>query len=138
MMKAVPYLFFDGNCVEAMKFYESVFGGKLDVMPYGSQPGELPPNVDPSKVMHAALVVQGGVEIYASDDQSGAPHQGMHGFAVAVNPKTADDAKHLYDKLVGGGTIHMQLTSTFWSPAFAMFTDRFGTPWIISADPAGS
>ena len=28
-MKINPYLNFPGNCEEAMKFYESVFGGKL-------------------------------------------------------------------------------------------------------------
>ena len=136
-MKAVSYLFFGGDCVEAMKFYESVFGGKLEVMTYGDQPGDdLPPNVDRTKVMHAALTMQDGAEIYASDDEGGAPYGGMRGFAVALNPKSADDAKTLYDKLVEGGKIDMPLTATFWSPAFAMFTDRFGTPWIISADPA--
>ena len=134
-MKAVSYLFFGGDCAEAMKFYESVLGGKLEVMTYGDQPdGELPPNVDRKKVMHAALTMPDGGEIYASDDQGGAPYEGMRGFAVALNPKNADEAKRLYDKLADGGKVDMPLTATFWSSAFAMFTDRFGTPWIISAD----
>lgn len=136
-MSAIAYLFFDGNCSEAMKFYEGVLGGKLEIMTYGEQPsGELPAHVDRSKVMHAALTMPDGGEIYASDDMSGAPYQGMHGFAVSLNPKTADDARKLYDKLAEGGQVYMPMTATFWSSAFAMFADRFGTPWIISADPA--
>jgi len=31
-MKMNPYLTFDGNCAEAMRFYERTLGGKLDPM----------------------------------------------------------------------------------------------------------
>ena len=138
-MSATAYLLFNGNCAEAMKFYQGVFGGKLDVMNYGDQPGgELPPGVDGSKVMHAALMMPDGGSIFASDDMEVASYKGMHGFAVALNPKTADEAKRLFDQLGEGGTISMPITATFWSSAFAMVTDRFGTPWIISADPVQS
>ena len=27
-----PYLFFDGNCEEAFKFYEATLGGKIEAM----------------------------------------------------------------------------------------------------------
>ena len=33
--KLYPYLNFPGNAREAMEFYQSVFGGKLDVMTFG-------------------------------------------------------------------------------------------------------
>jgi PhnB protein len=135
-MTPTTYLFFSGNCAEAMKFYQSLLGGKLEIMTYGEQPGgELPKHVDPSQVMHAALTLPGGGEIFASDDMSGAPYEGMHGFAVALNPKTAGEARKLFDPLSQHGQVHMPLEATFWSSAFAMFVDRFGTPWIISADP---
>lgn len=31
-MKLNPYLEFNGTCAEAMKFYNGVLGGKLDIM----------------------------------------------------------------------------------------------------------
>jgi PhnB protein len=34
-----PYLNFNGNCADAMKFYQSVFGGELDMSSYGDTPG---------------------------------------------------------------------------------------------------
>lgn len=29
MINLTPFLLFDGNCAEAMKFYQSCFGGEL-------------------------------------------------------------------------------------------------------------
>ncbi|HEX2059233.1 MAG TPA: VOC family protein [Thermoanaerobaculia bacterium] len=137
-MAASTYLLFNGNCAEAMKFYQQVLGGKLDLMTYGDTPegGEMPPHVDAGKIMHAHLALPDGSAIMASDDMSGAEYRGMSGFAIALNPKTADEAKRIFDALSEGGQIWMPLQATFWSSAFAMFADRFGTPWFVSADPA--
>lgn len=33
-----PYMFFAGNCREAMEFYESVFGGTLKIQTYDEVP----------------------------------------------------------------------------------------------------
>jgi PhnB protein len=134
-MPATTYLFFNGNCAEAMKFYERVLDGKLDMlMTYGESPnGQLPPNVTADKIMHASLSFPGG-SILASDDMSGQPYRGMSGFAISLSPKTAAEAKPLFEALSEGGHVIMPLEKTFWSSAFAMFSDRFGTPWMISAD----
>ena len=32
MSQLDPYLFFDGTCAEAMRFYEKALGGKLEMM----------------------------------------------------------------------------------------------------------
>ena len=52
-----PYLTFaDGKAREALEFYNSVFGGSLEVNTFGEQP-DMPGN-DPSlsdKIMHAQL-----------------------------------------------------------------------------------
>ena len=33
MSQLDPYLFFDGTCAEAMRFYEKALGGKLEIRP---------------------------------------------------------------------------------------------------------
>ena len=39
MPKLTPYLGFDGNCAEAMRFYEEALGGKIEMMlSYGESP----------------------------------------------------------------------------------------------------
>ena len=42
---------------------------------------------------------------------------------------TADDLT-----LAEGGEVEMALEETFWSPAFGVCVDRFGTPWMVGAD----
>ena len=51
------YLFFDGNCAEAMKFYERALGAKLEMMMKGSEsPAKehMPPGSG-DKILHARL-----------------------------------------------------------------------------------
>jgi PhnB protein len=48
-------------------------------------------------------------------------------------------AKRVFEALADGGTVTMPIEPTFWSPMFGMCVDRFGTPWMISAEaPAQS
>jgi PhnB protein len=35
-----------------------------------------------------------------------------------------------------GGTVQVPIGETFWSARFAMFTDRFGVPWMINCEKA--
>jgi PhnB protein len=56
------------------------------------------------------------------------------GFMVTINPDTADDAKRIYAAFAEGGEVKMELQETFWTPLFAMVTDRYGTPWMISLE----
>ena len=44
------------------------------------------------------------------------------------------EAARIFDALGDGGEIQMPLGETFFSPAFGMCIDRFGTPWMIMAD----
>jgi PhnB protein len=38
MLNLTPFLLFDGNCAEAMDFYESCFGGDLTITRVGDMP----------------------------------------------------------------------------------------------------
>ena len=78
MSQLDPYLFFDGNCAEAMRFYEKTLGGKMEMMMKAS---EAPPagvgagDSDPDAVMHACIDVQ-GKRLMASDWMSDQPYRG--------------------------------------------------------------
>jgi PhnB protein len=133
-MQFQPYLVFDGNCAQAMQFYERVIGGKLEVMmKIADAPercGELPPGSD-DRIMHARLVLDDSI-LMASDSMLGQPYEGMKNFSVALTYPTADAAKPVFDALAEGGQVMMPLGKTFWADAFGMLTDRFGTPWMIN------
>jgi PhnB protein len=44
----------------------------------------------------------------------------------------------VFEALAEGGEIQVPLGATFFSPAFGMCRDRFGTPWMIMADMPAS
>lgn len=45
------------------------------------------------------------------------------------------EAFEFYARVLGGD-ITMPLAETFWAERFAMFTDHFGTPWMLNCDKA--
>jgi PhnB protein len=131
-----PYLFFAGNCREAMTRYQEIFGGELFVMRMGDAPdtGDLPPE-KADLVIHAAITI-GDSMLMASDDPMTEGPITVSGIQVSVSPQSAEEANRVFDALADGGKVTQPLIPTFFSPAFGMCVDRFGTPWMISAaDP---
>ena len=45
-----------------------------------------------------------------------------------------EEAERIYNALSEGGEIFMALQETFWADRFAMFSDRFGAPWMINVE----
>jgi PhnB protein len=130
-----PYLFFGGNCRQAFTRYHDIFGGELQVMAYAdAPPGEAPPGVAADLVMHTSLTVGDDLLMGSDDPTPGfGPVQGM---AVHWSAPDAAEAKRVFEALADGGEVQMPMAETFWSPAFGACTDRFGTPWMVSAEPA--
>ena len=82
-MQINPYLFFNGNCEEALKFYEKVLGAQIErdvsVWRRAARHAESPPDWK-DKLMHASVTIDGEV-LMASDATPGDYHQ-PQGFAV--------------------------------------------------------
>jgi len=137
MAQLNAYLTFDGNCADAMRFYERTLGGKLDLMTMGDSPmaAQTPPG-SADRIMHARLAFDGGT-LMASDAMAGDHYGGMKGFSLSLNyPKGGDEAKRVFDALAEGGKVTMPLDKTFWAEAFGMLVDRFGTPWMVNVEKA--
>ena len=134
MTKLETYLFFDGTCDEAMRFYERALGGTLRVVKASETPGadQLPPGAG-DRIMHAHLKAAGAV-LLASDWMESSPYPGMSGFYVVLTVATAAEGKTLFDKLSEGGKVKAPFDKTFFSDGFGMLVDRFGTPWMVMSD----
>lgn len=131
------YLFFDGTCAEAMRFYERTLGGKLEMMmTYGQSPDpqQCPPGSQ-DRIMHANLIIDGR-NLMASDTPAGQAG-GMSGFSLSLAYQSADEARRIFDQLAEGGKVTMPVSKTFWAEAFGMLTDRFGTPWMVMGGVSG-
>jgi PhnB protein len=126
-------LVFNGNCAEAMHFYEKALNGKIEMMmSHKESPmaDQIPPG-SADAIMYARLNIDGAA-ITAMDDAASAKPAPNHGFWVSLVYKTPAEAKRAYEALEKGGKVTMPLQKTFWAEAFAMVVDRFGTPWMIN------
>jgi PhnB protein len=126
-----PYLFFGGNCREAFTRYQEIFGGELNVMTMKDAPDQqdAPPEYADA-VIHAALV-RGDDVLMGSDDPTSASFGPVQGMVVSVDAVDDADARRVFDALADGGTVTQELQPTFFSTAFGMCVDRFGTPWMV-------
>jgi len=136
-----PYLAFAGNCREAFNRYQQLFGGELVLLTMGDMPsdaGPPPPGAKADAIMHAALTT-GDELLMGADDPSGNFDGTVNGMCVNCSLPDVAEAKRVFDALSEGGQVQMPLGETFFSPAFGMCTDRFGTPWMVMVEaPAES
>jgi PhnB protein len=134
-MALYPYLNFGRNCAEAFTRYHEIFGGELTLLKMSDLPADdryEAPAENADLIMHAALKF-GDDLLMASD--TGAPDYGpMQWMYVNFSTDSVDEAHRVWAALSDGATkIEMPLQETFWSPAFGVCVDRFGTPWMVSA-----
>jgi PhnB protein len=71
-MQVNPYLYYNGNCEAAFKFYAKALGGKIDAMiTHEGAPESMPiPPEWKKKIMHAKMSIEGEV-LMASDAPPG-------------------------------------------------------------------
>jgi len=136
-MHVQPYLFFNGRCEEAIEFYRSALGAKdVNIMrfkeaPPSAQAGMFPPGGE-NKVMHANFRI-GDATILASDGECKGDLK-FEGFSLTITADNGSDAERLFNAISNGGQVVMQLTKTFFSPAFGRAKDRFGVHWMVIVD----
>lgn len=133
-MSLDTYLLFNGNCAEAFKFYEKALGGKIEnIMKQGESP--MADKVAPEwrdKVLHVHMKV--GDRVLMGSDAPPQHYEKPQGFSVSLSTRDVAEAERVFKSLSDGGDVRMPLQKTFWSAAFAMFTDRFGIPWMVNCE----
>jgi PhnB protein len=136
MPHPIAYLAFNGNCAEAMRFYETALDGKLEMMMSGadSPMAAQIPKEHAHRIIHARLALKDGGYLYAGDAPAQMPYQGIHGVGLALNYATTAEAQKVFEKLSAGGKVTMALAPSFWAKSFGMLTDKFGTPWMVNGE----
>ena len=133
-MQVNPYLVFNGDCAEALKFYEECGIGRNDgMMTHAGTPAESHvPTEWRDKIMHARLVI--GDSVLMASDAPPDHYKKPQGFSVSLQFKDPVEAERIFKTLSAGGEIRMPFGETFWSPGFGMLTDRFGIPWMVNTE----
>jgi PhnB protein len=101
MLRCMPFLLFDGNCAEAMKFYHKCLGGELTLTKLGETPMKSQfPKEKHNRIINANLK-SGAIEISATDWMASPKHEPKQGdtFAVFVLGEKYDELKAIFDKL---------------------------------------
>ena len=133
-MQLNPYLFFNGQCEAAFKFYAETLGGKIETMlTHAGTPSEQHvPAEWRDKIMHARLTV--GDQVLMASDAPPETYKQPKGFFVSIQLKDKANAERIFKALAEGGTIQMPFEKTFWAAGFGMCVDRFGIPWMVNCE----
>jgi PhnB protein len=134
MLELQPYLFFYGKCEEALAFYKTIFGGKIDsVMRMKEAPPEMPAPPNWSEKIMNARFESGAVKFMASD---GSPDTANVDGNISLTLITRDEAEAstIFNKLAAGGQVSMPLTDMFWNAKFGVLKDKYGIEWFINCE----
>jgi PhnB protein len=125
-----PYLFFHGECREAMEFYKSVFGGEVEYNEADSeQMGDMPDkDWFKGKIMHASL--KGSVSLMASDSTKASEKAAKVELSLGGTDEAA--MRKIFDSLAEGGTVKQPLEKQFWGDIFGQLTDKYNIDWMMN------
>jgi PhnB protein len=134
MMQLNPYLFFNGTCEAAFKFYAQALGGRIDaMMTHDAMPGSETMSAEQrARIMHARLSV--GDKMLMGSDAPPDRYEAMKGFSVTLGIDDPAEADRVFAALSPGATVCMPIQETFWARRFGMLVDQFGTPWMINCE----
>ncbi len=123
-----PYIFFQGNCREAMEFYKNIFGGELTIQTYEEVPGDTPAEMK-GKIMHAALM-GGEVDLMASDTPQASAKAAK--VSLSLNGYEADKLTNIFNRLSENVEVQYPLKKEFWGDTFGSVTDQYGVEWMVN------
>jgi len=123
------YLFFDGECREAMAFYRKIFGGELHMQTFG-EVDQSCPAAKRDSIMHASLM-GGEVTLLGSDNADSHPlRTGKISLALAGNAE--EKLRKMFAGLSEGGKVMIPLAKQVWGDEFGVLTDKFGVDWMVN------
>ncbi len=135
-MQIKPYIAFDGNGAEALAYYCETLGAeKVFSMTFGEMPDQSDWVTDENRgrLAHGSFKL-GEHEVYLSDTPGTEPHKGYSGITIQLACDSVEQGQALFDALAADGSVQMPFAPTFWSKGFGMLADKYGVPWMISAD----
>lgn len=132
MTQINAYLTFNGNCREAMSFYQACLGGELSFQTVGESPlsAKMPERMKHC-ILHASLT-RGALVLLGSDMVG---EQGLikgNSVSLSLSCSSETEIKSCYTRLSAGGIANHELEESFWGALFGDLTDKFGNHWILN------
>ena len=118
-----------------MEFYQSVFGGELNLNTFGEfQASEDPSEQD--KIMHGQLETSSGFTLMGSDTPNGMDYTPGSNYSVSLSGDDEGELRGYWDELSADGTVTVPFEKAPWGDTFGMCVDKFGVAWMVNV--AGS
>jgi len=126
-----PYISFKDNTREAMKFYTTVFGGKLTMSTFKELNASQDPSED-NKIMHSMLEADNGITFMASDTPDRMEYKVGTNYSMSLSGDNEAELRGYFEELSADGNITMPLENAPWGDAFGMLIDKFGVSWLVN------
>ena len=135
-MKLMPFLLFDGNCAEAMAFYQGCLGGELTITKVSDTPmkAQMPPE-QYHKVAFANLK-SGLLEFSATDwlHATRTPKQG-NTVALYISGGKYNELRTIFDKLaVGASKEFLDDLRDLPFGTYGHLADKYGVHWFFQGN----
>ena len=136
MLHVAPFLLFDGNCAEAMAFYQSCLGGELTITRLADTPMKDQARPELHDRVAYARLERGEVDISATDwqHQTRRPRPG-NTVGIYLTGDSYEQLKPVFDRLAQGAD--RDLLDELRDLPFGVYghlADRFGVHWFFRAD----
>ena len=133
-MKLNAYLNFNGDCKEAITFYQKVLGGQIVAMfTHGNTPAAGEASAEwGDKILHARLEVDGSVIMASVTPPE--YFEKPQGFSVNIGVEDPAEAERVFAGLSENANVIMPIAETFWALRFGMLVDQYGTPWMVNCE----
>ncbi|MGD0749832.1 MAG: VOC family protein [Anaerolineales bacterium] len=126
-----PYLSFKSNARQAMEFYKTVFGGKLQLKTFKEYHASQTPDED-DLIMHAELNASESLLFMASDTPARNEFHPGTNMSMSLTGENEKELRTYFQKRSAGGKVSMPLEKAMWGDMFGMCTDKFGINWMVS------
>ena len=133
MKTVTTYLSFDGNCRDAMSFYQQCLGVELQLNAYPDANGQ-PSSAPGARIMHGQLARGSAPVLMASDTPQPGSLRPGNNFSVSIDCDSRDEIELLFTALSQNGQVRMPLTDAPWGARFGMLTDQFGIQWMLNCN----
>jgi PhnB protein len=137
MLRAIPFLLFDGNCAEAMTFYHECIGGELTLTKLGDTPmKDMQPPEKHDRIIYAQIE-SGAIKISATDWMASPEFDPVQGntYAIHITGSGYDELKTIFDKLKDGdNNTRLQELHEMPFGIYGQFYDKYGVQWIFKGD----
>ena len=134
MSQINAYLTFNGNCRQAMNFYNEVLDGELSLQTIGDSPmADKMPAKMKDCILHSQLT-KGDLVLMGSDMVG---EQGLlkgNSVTLMLACNSEEEIKYCYEKLSAEGKATHPLENTFWGALFGGLTDKFGNHWLLNLE----